>query len=88
MTLRPGASSSERSGNEHGWAEQWLYVIAGTGTAQIGKRSVELREGSLVLIAKHESHRITNTGRRNLVTVNVYAPPAYDPDGEPRKHRG
>jgi mannose-6-phosphate isomerase-like protein (cupin superfamily) len=85
MTLRPGASSNESSANEHGWAEQWLYVVAGSGTARIGTRSVHLSEGTLVLIAKHEPHRITNTGRTNLVTVNVYAPPAYDAHGVPRR---
>ena len=83
MTLRPGESSSESSGNEHGWAEQWLYVVAGTGRARISSRSVPLRDGSLLLISKHEPHVITNTGRRNLVTVNIYAPPAYRSDGEP-----
>ncbi|MBA3542341.1 MAG: cupin domain-containing protein, partial [Deltaproteobacteria bacterium] len=54
MTLRPGASSDERSSNEHAWAEQWLYVVAGTGTARIGGRSVKLRAGSLLLIEKRE----------------------------------
>lgn len=85
MTLRPGDSSSESSGNEHGWAEQWLYVVAGSGIARVSGRSVRLREGSLLLIRKRERHVIENTGRTHLVTINVYAPPAYGPDGEPRK---
>ncbi len=85
MTLRPGAESQEDSSNEHAWAEQWLYVIAGTGTARVGRRSVKLREGSVVLIARREPHSIKNTGRKNLVTFNVYAPPAYDGKGEPLK---
>ncbi len=85
MTLEPGASSDESSSNEHGWAEQWLYVVAGTGTARISGRSVRLREGALLLVQKHEPHVIRNTGRSKLVTVNVYAPPAYRSDGEPRR---
>ena len=84
MTLRPGATSSERSSNEHGWAEQWLYVVAGSGVARVGRLSVKLHEGSLLLISKHEPHVIENTGRTNTVTVNIYAPPAYRHDGEPR----
>ncbi|MBA3456493.1 MAG: cupin domain-containing protein, partial [Deltaproteobacteria bacterium] len=48
MTLAPGTSSSEDSANEHGWAEQWLYVVSGTGSARIGSRTVTLREGTLV----------------------------------------
>jgi mannose-6-phosphate isomerase-like protein (cupin superfamily) len=83
MTLRPGATSSEASANEHAWAEQWLYVVAGTGTARISRRTIRLRAGSLLLIGKREPHVITNTGRTHLVTVNIYAPPAYRPDGEP-----
>lgn len=84
MTLRPGATSSEDSANEHAWAEQWLYVVSGTGTARVSGRTVRLREGSLLLIGKREPHQIRNTGRGDLVTVNVYVPPAYRADGEPR----
>lgn len=83
MTIRPGGESSEDSANEHAWAEQWLYVVSGTGTARISGRTVKLRAGSLLLIGKREPHVIRNTGRVNLVTVNIYAPPAYRTDGEP-----
>jgi mannose-6-phosphate isomerase-like protein (cupin superfamily) len=83
MTLRPGGESSEDSSNEHSWAEQWLYVVSGTGTARVSARTIKLRAGSLLLIEKREPHVIRNTGRSNLVTVNVYAPPAYRRDGEP-----
>lgn len=83
MTLRPGGESSERSSNEHAWAEQWLYVVSGRGTARIGKRSVKLAPGSLVLIERREPHVIRAAPRSRLVTVNVYVPPAYDADGEP-----
>jgi mannose-6-phosphate isomerase-like protein (cupin superfamily) len=73
MTLAPGAESNESSANEHAWAEQWLYVVSGTGSARIGRRTVKLRPGSLLLRA----------GRRRLVTINVYVPPAYRKDGKP-----
>lgn len=88
MVLAPGATSSEASANEHAWAEQWLYVVSGTGTARIGKRSVALAPGSLLLIEKREPHVIRAKGRARLVTVNVYVPPAYGPDGEPLRSRG
>lgn len=88
MTLAPGENSNEASANEHAWAEQWMYVVSGTGTARIGKRTVRLREGSLVLIEKREPHVIRAGKRSRLVTVNIYVPPAYDADGEPlRKAR-
>jgi mannose-6-phosphate isomerase-like protein (cupin superfamily) len=82
MTIRPGGESSEDSANEHAWAEQWLYVVSGSGTARVSGRTIKLRQGSLLLIGKRERHVIRNTGRSNLVTVNIYAPP-YRLDGEP-----
>lgn len=82
MTLAPGAESNEASANEHGWAEQWLFVVRGTGTARIGKRTVPLRAGTLLLIGRREPH-IIRAGRRPLVTVNVYVPAAYQRSGEP-----
>ncbi|HEX4455970.1 MAG TPA: cupin domain-containing protein [Kofleriaceae bacterium] len=83
MTLAPGATSSESSANEHAWAEQWLYVVEGRGTARIGRRSMKLRPGSLLLIAKREPHQIRASKRARLVTINIYVPPAYDDDGRP-----
>jgi mannose-6-phosphate isomerase-like protein (cupin superfamily) len=83
MTLRAGEESDEASANEHGWAEQWLYVVSGTGTARIGTRSVALRAGSLLVIGRREPHRIRAGARSRLVTFNVYVPAAYGADGEP-----
>jgi mannose-6-phosphate isomerase-like protein (cupin superfamily) len=82
MTLKPGDSTSDKPENEHPRAEQWLYVVSGAGRAKVGRRTVTLKEGSLLLIEKREPHQITNTGRTPLVTLNFYAPPAYDLKGE------
>jgi mannose-6-phosphate isomerase-like protein (cupin superfamily) len=76
-------SSSESSSNEHGWAEQWLYVVSGHGRARVGNRTVKLEPGTLLVIAKHEPHEIKSSARSRLVTVNLYVPAAYDSDGEP-----
>jgi mannose-6-phosphate isomerase-like protein (cupin superfamily) len=84
MVLRPGQSSSDEVVNEHPRAEQWMFVVSGSGRATVGRRSVKVAEGSLLLIEKGEAHRITNTGRGEMVTVNFYAPPAYSADGEVR----
>jgi mannose-6-phosphate isomerase-like protein (cupin superfamily) len=88
MTLRPGGTSDDEPSNEHSSSEQWLFVVAGSGEAVIGKKRGRLRrikivENSLLLIEKGELHQIKNTGRRNLRTINFYAPPAYNDDGEP-----
>jgi mannose-6-phosphate isomerase-like protein (cupin superfamily) len=85
MTLRPGDLSSEDPENEHPGAEQWVFVIAGSGRARTRSKSIAIKAGSLVLIEKNESHQITNTGRRPLVTINLYAPAAYTPDGEVKR---
>jgi mannose-6-phosphate isomerase-like protein (cupin superfamily) len=82
MVLRPGQDTGEPE-NEHAKSEQWLYVVSGTGQALVDKRKVAIREGSLLLIEKGEIHRVKNTGRSPLVTLNFYAPPAYAEDGEP-----
>jgi len=58
-------------------ADQWLYVLSGTGTAFVGRKKTALKTGTLLLIAKGEKHEIRNTGRRPLRALNVYAPPAY-----------
>lgn len=83
MTLKPGQDTGEPE-NEHPDSEQWLFVISGTGRAKVGRRTVALKQGSLLLVEKGEVHQVKNTGRRPLVTLNFYAPPAYKPDGEPR----
>src|SRR5205809_6161675 len=88
MTLRPGGTSDDEPSNEHPGSEQWLFVISGSGEAKIGKRRGQLRRiklepGSLLIIEKGELHQIVNSGKRSLRTINFYAPPAYDEQGEP-----
>jgi mannose-6-phosphate isomerase-like protein (cupin superfamily) len=82
MVLRPGRSSSDAPENEHPRSEQWLYVVSGAGRATTGKRRVALREGSLLLIEKDEPHQLRCTGRKPLVTLNLYVPPAYTSGGD------
>lgn len=76
MILRPGKSTGNVPENEHPRAEQWLFVVSGTGRAVVGNSRAAIAQNSLLLIEKGQRHRITNTGRRPLVTLNLYAPPA------------
>jgi oxalate decarboxylase/phosphoglucose isomerase-like protein (cupin superfamily) len=90
MELPPGGKSDEEVSNEHPQSEQWVFVVAGTGTAKVvsaeGKhRSVRLRSGSLLVIERHELHQIENTGKQPLTTMNFYVPPAYRSDGRLRR---
>jgi mannose-6-phosphate isomerase-like protein (cupin superfamily) len=82
MTLRPGQSSSDEPVNEHPRCEQWLFVIDGTGRATTAKRRVALKANSLLVIEQGEPHQITCTGRKPLITLNLYVPPAYTDDGD------
>ena len=84
MVLKPGESTGEPQ-NEHPRSEQWLFVVSGTGQALVNKKRLAIRDSSLVLIEKGEIHQVRNTGRRPLVTLNFYAPPAYNNNGEPKK---
>ena len=68
--------------NRHRGADQWLYVVEGSGVAIVDKREVELSKGSLLLIEAGERHEIRNTGKGPLETVNIYVPPAYGGDGD------
>ncbi|MBI2206829.1 MAG: cupin domain-containing protein [Candidatus Rokubacteria bacterium] len=60
MVLAPG--DAEGSGdNRHRGADQWLYVVAGTGKATVNGRRYVLRRGALMLIERGDDHRIANT---------------------------
>jgi mannose-6-phosphate isomerase-like protein (cupin superfamily) len=80
MVLDPGdAEGGPR--NRHRGADQWLYVVAGSGVAVVNGRRRRLRAGSLLLIERGDEHEVRNTGRAALRTLNLYVPPAYRRDG-------
>jgi mannose-6-phosphate isomerase-like protein (cupin superfamily) len=82
MVIAPGnAEGGPR--NRHRGADQWLFVVAGEGTATVGRRPQRLRPGTLLLIARGTRHEVRNTGRAPLRTLNIYVPPAYRSDGTP-----
>jgi mannose-6-phosphate isomerase-like protein (cupin superfamily) len=82
MTIAPGDAEGGVH-NRHAGADQWLFVVAGTGTATVGGKRVKLKPGTLLLVEKGERHEIRNDGDELLRTLNVYVPPAYREDGEP-----
>ena len=81
MTLSPGENEGGPD-NRHRGADQWLYVVGGTGAAIVAGQRVELRAGTLLLIQRGEAHEIRNTGDEPLQTLNIYVPPAYTADGD------
>jgi len=68
--------------NRHRGADQWLFIVAGTGIAMVEGRRVPLKAGKLLVIERGERHEVRNTGRTLLKTLNFYPPPAFDGDGE------
>ena len=81
MVIAPGDAEGDPR-NRHRGADQWLYVIAGTGRALVNGRRYTLRAGTLMLIEHGDRHEVRNTGRGLLRTLNIYVPPAYRKDGE------
>lgn len=81
MVLEPGDAEGNRE-NRHDGADQWLFVVSGTGVAHVDERRVALRAGSLLLIEHGDRHEIRNNGRGKLVTLNFYVPPAYSSQGD------
>jgi mannose-6-phosphate isomerase-like protein (cupin superfamily) len=81
MVIPPGESEGGPR-NRHRGADQWLYVVSGTGTAIVRGRRVPLRPAMLLLIEHGDKHEVKNTGRAPLRTLNFYVPPAYTRSGD------
>ena len=81
MVLAPGDSEGGPD-NRHRGADQWLFVLSGTGAVVVNGRRYPLRAGSLVLIERGDTHEIRNSGRTQLRTLNFYVPPAYTSSGD------
>jgi mannose-6-phosphate isomerase-like protein (cupin superfamily) len=83
MTLGPGETEGGPD-NRHRGADQWMFVVSGTGEAVVNGKKVPLRPRTLVLIRRGDTHEIRNPGRGPLKTLNIYVPPAYTPSGNER----
>jgi mannose-6-phosphate isomerase-like protein (cupin superfamily) len=81
MVIEPGKAEGG-PGNRHRGADQWLFVVEGTGVAKIKGQRYPLKSGSLLLIEYGDQHEIRNNGRALLKTLNIYTPPAYSKSGD------
>ena len=61
MVIAPGDAEGGPD-NRHRGADQWLFVVAGTGVATVEGRRVPLQAGKLLLIERGERHEVRNTG--------------------------
>ena len=83
MVIAPGGSEGGPD-NRHRGADQWLFVLSGSGVATVEGKRVPLKAGTLLVIEKGEHHEVRNTGRTLLKTLNFYYPPAFDAEGAPK----
>lgn len=81
MVIPPGEAEGDPE-NRHRGADQWLYVVSGTGSALVNGKRYALSPGTLMLIEHGDKHEIKNTGQELLRTLNVYVPPAYTKSGD------
>jgi mannose-6-phosphate isomerase-like protein (cupin superfamily) len=82
MTLVDGDREGDAC-NRHRGADQWLFVVRGTGTARVNEKRYPLRPGTVILIERGDEHEII-AGRGRLETLNLYVPPAYTSGGRER----
>ena len=76
MALPPGGSTGGPD-NRHDTADQWVFVVSGTGTAVVDDSEYELSPGTLLLIEAGEAHELRSAADEALATLNIYAPPEY-----------
>ena len=81
MVLPPGKAEGGPE-NRHRGADQWLFVVSGTGRATVNHKRYALRAGVVMLLEHGDQHEIKNTGRTPLKTLNIYSPPAYTKAGD------
>jgi mannose-6-phosphate isomerase-like protein (cupin superfamily) len=81
MTISPSDAEGGPT-NRHRGADQWLFVLSGTGSGRVNGTRYGRKAGTLVLIERKDRHEIKCTGRKALRTLNFYLPPAYSKDGE------
>ncbi len=76
MTLAPGEQSGPKE-NEHAQSEQVLFVEVGELHAEVGERNFTMKRGDSVIVGINVPHRFENRTEDDVVTFNVYSPPAY-----------
>ena len=81
MVIAPADAEGDPQ-NKHRGADQWLYVVSGTGYTLVNGKRYALKQDTLMLIERGDRHQIKNTGRALLRTLNFYVPPAYNKNGD------
>lgn len=68
ITILPNSSIGEHI---HFDDEEIVYVLEGTGTANVGNELMDITTGSVHLVSKGMKHWIVNNSHKNLVILAV-----------------
>jgi uncharacterized cupin superfamily protein len=84
VRLEPGRESTEY--HTHAHDEEWIYVLAGRGTAEIGGRKSEVKAGDFMgFVASSLPHTLYNDSGEDLVYLVGGTRHAYDVVDYPRR---
>jgi|SRR5580658_10212476 mannose-6-phosphate isomerase-like protein (cupin superfamily) len=82
LVIEPGGQEGGPDNFHHG-ADQWVFVVSGSGAAIINGKRAPLTAGTLLVIERGEHHQLRNTGQDLLKILNFYSPPAFNAEGDP-----
>jgi uncharacterized cupin superfamily protein len=84
VRLEPGRESTEYHSHAHD--EEWIYILSGRGTAEIGGRKSEVKAGDFMgFVAASEPHTMANPFKEDLVYLVGGTRHAYDVVDYPRR---
>ena len=84
VRLEPGRESTEY--HTHAHDEEWIYILSGRATAEIGGRKSEVGPGDFMgFVAGSEPHTMTNEGQEDLLYLVGGTRNAYDVVDYPRR---
>lgn len=70
----------------HADVEQLFLVVAGSGTAAVGRRKIRVGVGDVIIVPKGVRHDV-RAGRSGIRLLTVYAPPEHLPGTVHRTRR-
>jgi hypothetical protein len=59
------------AGEVHEATDEWLYVVAGEGTLEVGEREEKLSAGTFSLVPRTVRHTIVPRGRNPLILIAI-----------------
>ena len=84
VRLEPGRESTEY--HTHAHDEEWIYILSGHATAEIGERKTKVGPGDFMgFVAGSEPHTMKNEGQEDLLYLVGGTRHAYDVVDYPRR---